>query len=97
MGSLLGLEEENCAVAEVEVYEMLRFVGDEASEISADYTMPSRAFSFVELRGYLLELVYCKGEAGRGKGKVYSFLDVLCNVLVGVCVSLVRKKGGKAG
>jgi hypothetical protein len=72
-------------VAEVEVYEMLRFVRDEASEISADYTMPSRTFSFVELRGYLSELVYCKGEAGRRKGRVYSFLDVLCNVLVGVC------------
>lgn len=47
----MGLEEEDGAVTEVEVYEVLGFVGDEGSEVAAYDAMPGWAFAFVELVG----------------------------------------------
>lgn len=46
---LLGLEEEDGAVPEVEVYEVLRFVGYEGSEVAPNDAVPSRALSLIEL------------------------------------------------
>lgn len=46
---LLSLEEQNGAVAEVEVDEVLCLVGDEASEVAADNAMPGRALAFIKL------------------------------------------------
>jgi hypothetical protein len=49
---LLGLEEEDCAVAEVEVYEVLCLVRDEGAEVAAYDAVPCRAFALVELEGF---------------------------------------------
>lgn len=57
MGSLLGLEEENCAVAEVKVDEVFGLMGNKGSEIPADNAVPSWAFSLIELKYIRLYVV----------------------------------------
>lgn len=59
----MGLEEQNGAMAEVEVDEMLRLVGDEASEVAADNAMPGRALAFIKL---WKRLARCVGEGYEG-------------------------------
>lgn len=54
---LLGLEEEDCAVSEVEVYEMLCLVSNERSKVAADDAVPGRSFALVELEGIKLAAV----------------------------------------
>jgi len=48
---LLGLEEEDGAVAKVEVDEVFGFVGDEGSEVAAYDAVPGWAFALIELGG----------------------------------------------
>jgi hypothetical protein len=52
--SSLGLEEQDGAVAQVEVDEVLGLVGDEGAEIASHDAVPGRAFPLVELYGILL-------------------------------------------
>jgi len=47
----LCLEEEDGAVAEVEVDEVFGLVGDKGSEVAAYNAMPGRPFALVELEG----------------------------------------------
>jgi hypothetical protein len=47
--ALLGLEEENGAVAEVEVYEVLCLVGDERAKVATNNAVPGRALALIEL------------------------------------------------
>jgi hypothetical protein len=47
--SSLSLEEEDCAVAEVEVDEVFGLMGNKGSEIPANNAVPSWAFSLIEL------------------------------------------------
>jgi len=47
--SLLRLEEEDGAVTEVEVDEVLCLVGDERAKVTADDTVPGRALALIEL------------------------------------------------
>lgn len=45
----MGLEEEDCAMSEVEVDEVLCLVGNERSEIATNDTVPGWSFALVEL------------------------------------------------
>jgi hypothetical protein len=49
VAALLGLEEEDGAMAKVEVDEVFGFVGNEGSEISAYNAVPCWAFTLIEL------------------------------------------------
>lgn len=46
---LLGLEEEDSAVPEVEVDEVLGFVGDKGSEVATNDAVPCRSLSLIKL------------------------------------------------
>ena len=46
---LLGLEEEDRAVTEVEVYEMLCLVRDERAKVAAYDAVPGRTLALIEL------------------------------------------------
>jgi hypothetical protein len=56
--SLLRLEEENGAVAEVEVDEVFGFVCDEGTEVATYDAVPGWAFSLVELGGVSRVILY---------------------------------------
>jgi hypothetical protein len=49
---LLGLEEKDSAVAQVEVDKVLSLVGNKGSEVAAYNAVPGWAFALVELGGY---------------------------------------------
>jgi len=74
-GGLLGLEEQDGAVAEVEIDEVFGLVGDEGAEVSADDAVPGWALSLIELE----RIRSCP--CGRGGVAPYGLLDVLCDVL----------------
>jgi hypothetical protein len=46
----LSLEEEDCAMSEVEVDEVLRFMSDKRAEVATNNAVPSRALALIELK-----------------------------------------------
>jgi hypothetical protein len=64
-------------VTEVEVYEVLGFVGDKGAEVAPYDAMPGWAFSLIKLE--YGQHCSCGSNAWMG---VYSLLDMHCNVLL---------------
>jgi len=82
MTHLAGFEEKNCHLSEVEIDEMLRFVGNVGAKVAAHNTMPSGVVLLVKLfldvsRNVLLDVVLLK-RLGSAVHRV--LLHVLCHV-----------------
>jgi hypothetical protein len=67
-------------VAQIEVYEVLRFVGDKGTEVAPYDTVPSGAFSLVELEAG--QYLYCSSNV-----RVYHTVFLMCIAISygGVC------------
>lgn len=63
---LLGLEEEDGAVTEVEVDEVLGFVGHEAAKVAAYDAVPGRSLSFIKCSLDVLGDILLNGVLGHG-------------------------------
>jgi hypothetical protein len=70
----LRLEEENRAMSEIEVYEMLRLMRNKRSKISSYNAMPCWSFALVELCILVVHGI-------RGGERSYGLLDVHSTIL----------------